>query len=114
MEQEKRVLVTNEDDISVGNMLELVRCGFCGATHRFLVLRIAPKKERPTYSRYGLTVEDCKAFYISPMYGCVPSPKEGNLLDLAICERRLYRIEIGLSKEANPYVAKTKQKESVK
>lgn len=93
METERQTLVTSEDEIRVGDLLELRSCAFCRSTHHQFVL--ASKR-----------FSDDRFRYFDVTNSCAPYPLVHYAY--AIAERRLYRIETGLLDEENPYAAHKK------
>lgn len=102
---ERKTLVTDEAQIKVGALLELVNCVDCHRTHRSVVVDHAvtddwefvdndDKDEIPSEHGWRL-VPNCEG-----------QPPDVKWLDLhgPILKRLVYRIETGLLDEANPYV----------
>lgn len=104
--EERKALVTNEDDIRVGDLLELNGCLICNGRHRFIVLKLQRLPHMMVHGPGGAIerMADVQAVTRTPRPQC--SRFERFVPRVSIAARRLYRVDAGLLDEENPYVAK--------
>jgi len=100
VERDKLVRVMAESDLRVGMLVVVKSCRRCARDHRHLITGL----EKRRHSHKGETPSQCGHVLCRvPGETCTGAPR--TCWSFAIPDGRLYRVDAGLTDEANPYVA---------